>query len=305
MKKAVVFPGQGSQYPNMGLSLYRDYPESRAIFDLVDQVSGVKVTKTIFDGEKAELKNTLIQQLAILAVSLAAYQQAKDKLGVIDFLAGLSLGEYTCLYAAGSLQLKDLILLVKKRAEAMQRAAEQNSSAMLAVIGGEKRNLKEKAEELGFYIANFTAPSQIVISVASRNKNKVKETLEQDGFRVVELEVSGGFHSPFMDSAESGLRQVIDQLNFSDAAIPIVSNVGAVACTGASQIKNNLIAQLISPVLWVDSINYLAGKGVSCIYEIGPSKVLKGLIRKIDKSLKVINIEKSQDVEGICSQEKE
>ncbi len=298
-KEVIIFPGQGSQYPQMGLSLYQNYQSAKEIFDLVDKVSEVEVSKAIFEGDREKLKDTLIQQLAILAVSLAAYEQIKDKLESINYLAGLSLGEYSCLYAGGILSLQDVITLVKVRAQAMQKAAKINPSAMLAIIGTQREDLEPKAKDLKFYISNLNAPSQVVISTGEQNKQTVKASLEKEGLRVIELNVSGGFHSPFMEPARRELEQVINQLQFADAKIPLVSNVTAQEHIEAEHIKDNLIKQLISPVLWMKSIKYLSQKGVNCFYEVGPSKILKGILRKIDRNLKVTNIEKKEDLDKI------
>ncbi|MFO8053434.1 MAG: ACP S-malonyltransferase [Candidatus Omnitrophota bacterium] len=298
-KKAIIFPGQGAQYPQMGLSLYNNFPEAKKVFDLVDQLSGIKVSETIFGSDSSGLKDTSIQQLAILAVSLAAYEVSKNSLGDIEFVSGLSLGEYSCLYAGEVLCLEDLIRLVKARGQAMQKAARVNPSSMFAVIGANREDLEPKEKDLGFYISNINAPSQVVVSTEEKNKNELKNNLEKEGLRVIELKVSGGFHSPFMKPAQEELKEVINQLQFSDAKIPIVSNVTANKHVKAEQIKENLLKQLVRPVLWMDSVKYLAGKGVSCFYEIGPSKILKGLLRKIDRGLKVVNIEKKEDIEKV------
>lgn len=298
-KKAIIFPGQGSQYPQMGLSLYQNYQSAKEIFDLVDKISEVEVSKAIFAGDGDKLKDTSIQQLAILAVSLAAHEQVKDKLESINYLAGLSLGEYSCLYAGGVLSLEDVITLVKVRAQAMQKAAKNNPSAMLAIIGAQREDLELKAKDLKFYISNINAPAQVVISTGEQNKENVKVNLEKEGLRAIELNVSGGFHSPFMEPARQELEKVINQLQFADAKIPIVSNVTANQHFKASQIKENLIKQLVSPVLWLDSVKYIAKEGIDCFYEVGPAKILKGIIRKIDRSLKVINIEKKEDIDKL------
>lgn len=299
MSKAIIFPGQGAQYPKMGLSLHENFAKSKRIFDKVDEVSGINVSEAIFKGGPSELKDTSIQQLAILAVSLAAYEQGKDNFKNIDFLAGLSLGEYSCLYAGGVLSLEDVIILVKTRAQAMQKAAKKNPSSMLAVIGADSKNLESQSRNLKFYISNMNAPSQVVISVSNQDKDNVKSNFEKEGLRVIELNVSGGFHSPFMEPAREELKEVVDQLQFSDAKIPVVSNVTANEHLQAKQIKENLIKQLVSPVLWMDSVKYLAEKNVNCFYEVGPAKILKGILRKIDRSLKVINIETKEDLELI------
>ncbi|MCF7869521.1 MAG: ACP S-malonyltransferase [Candidatus Omnitrophica bacterium] len=298
-KKAIIFPGQGSQYPQMGLSLYQNFQEAKKVFDLVERISGIKISEAIFSGDSSQLKDTAIQQLAILAVSLAAYELSKPHLGDVEFVLGLSLGEYSCLYAGGVLCLEDLILLVKARGQAMQKAAKVNPSSMFAVIGANRGDLEPKQRDLDFYISNMNAPSQIVISTKKKNKNELKNKLEKEGLRVIELKVSGGFHSPFMEPAREELKKVVADFEFSDAHIPIISNVTASQDIKSEKIKENLLKQLVSPVLWMDSIKYLSKKGINNFYEVGPSKVLKGLLRKIDRDLKVINIEKKEDLEKI------
>jgi [acyl-carrier-protein] S-malonyltransferase len=298
-KKAIIFPGQGSQYPHMGLSLYQNFQEAKKVFDLVDQISGIKVSEAIFSGDSCQLKDTAIQQLAILAVSLAAYELSKPNLADVEFILGLSLGEYSCLYAGGVLGLEDLILLVKARGQAMQKAARVNPSSLLAVIGANRGDLEPKQKDLGFYISNLNAPSQVVISTKEKNRNELKNRLEKEGLRVIELKVSGGFHSPFMEPAKEELKKVVANFKFSNASIPIVSNVAASQSIDSEEIKRNLLKQLVSPVLWMDSIKYLSKEGITDFYEIGPSKVLKGILRKIDRNLKVTNIEKKEDIDKL------
>jgi [acyl-carrier-protein] S-malonyltransferase len=170
---------------------------------------------------------------------------------------------------------------------------------MLAVIGANRGDLESKQRDLGFYISNLNAPSQVVVSTQEKNKNELKNKLEKEGLRVIELKISGGFHSPFMEPAREELKKVIANFEFSNAAIPIVSNVTAGQEVKSEKIKENLLKQLVSPVLWMDSIKYLSDKGINNFYEIGPSKVLKGLLRKIDRNLNVINIEKKEDIDKL------
>ncbi len=238
-----------------------------------------------------------VQQLAILAVSLAGYEIFKKKYAEIDYFSGLSLGEYSCLYAAGVLSLEDIVILVKERAAAMQEAALNNPSTMLAVIGMEQESLEKEGAKQGFYPANINSSAQIAISLKKEDKDRINSALTNCGVKVVELEVSGGFHSPFMASAKQRLRKVIDGLVFYDASIPIVSNFTARGSINKEEIKSNLIEQMVSPVLWKDCVDFMIKKGVELFYEIGPSKVLRGLMRKINPQVKVINIEKKEDLE--------
>lgn len=295
----VIFPGQGAQYPGMGKSLYEAFSPAKQIFSSIDDILGFKLSQKCFFGSSDELKDTATQQLAILAVSLAAFAVFQTKNIETEYLSGLSLGEYTCLYAGAVTSLEDLVQLVRARAQAMQKAAALNPSTMFAVIGIEPAALSEKAKPEGFYIANINSTQQIVISLAKDKKAKVKESLELLGAKVIELEVSGGFHSPFMEPAKKELEKVIEKIRFSDSRVPIVSNVTALAHSRAIDIRNNLLNQLTSPVLWKDCMEFLINKGGQAFFEVGPSRVLRGLMRKINPAISVINIEKEEDLAAL------
>lgn len=296
---AFIFPGQGAQSLGMGKSLYDGYEKARAVFGAVDEILGFKISDMCFNGPQDALKNTRNQQLAILTVSIAAYEVLKEAGGIdAAYVSGLSLGEYTCLYAAEVLTLSEVVRLVQIRAQAMEDAAEKNPSTMLAVIGWKKDDLETKSH-LGFYIANLNGPTQIAVSVGLKKKAEVTEGLTAAGAKVVELAVSGGFHSPFMEEAKGPLAEIIGTFEFKDARIPIVSNVTARAHTNSSEIKENLITQLVSPVLWNDCVGCMVQGGVDTFFEIGPGKVLRGLMRKINPGVKVVNIEKKEDIENL------
>jgi len=297
--QAVIFPGQGAQYVGMGQSLYENFLEARDIFSSLDKILGFSLSRKCFQGQKSELKETATQQLAILSVSLAAFEVFKGKELKIDYLSGLSLGEYSCLYAAEVLSLEDLVILVRERAKAMQEAAVANPSTMFAVIGLSRQALEDIAKKENFYIANINSPQQIVVSLDKNKRDDIFTTLEATGARVIELEVSGGFHSPFMNQAREYLASVIKGMKFHDAKIPIVSNFTASGHTKAEEIKKNLLEQLISPVLWKDCIGFMIKAGVDLFFEVGPSRVLRGLVRKIDRQAKVVNIGESQDLESL------
>lgn len=296
---AIIFPGQGSQYQGMGKSLYDDFASTREIFASIDEYAGFSVSGMCFEGKPEDLKKTYFQQMTILAVSLVCFELFRVKNVKIDFLSGLSLGEYTCLYPAQVLSLKDLVCLVKERAIAMEDASKVNPSCMFAVIGLEQKALQDLSKNENFFITNINSGQQIAVSLAKENKEKIKAVLEGKGARVVELDVGGGFHSQFMQPAKKHLGKVLMPMQFNDAKIPIVSNFTAKPATKNEEIKKNLLEQLTSTVLWKDCVEFMSNNRVDTFFEVGPSKVLRGLIRKINPGLKVINIEKKEDLDSI------
>jgi len=297
--KAIVFPGQGAEYPGMGKDLYDNFPQAREMFSRIDDLLGLRISQICFEGTKEDLRGMYFQQLAVFATSLVTYELFKEKNIDVEMLSGLSFGEYTCLYPAGVLDLKDIVHLVKGRAEATDKASKISLSSMLAVIGLERKYLEKKAKVEGFYLANINSPRQIVISLKKEDKEGIKSALKDAGGKAVEVEVHGGFHSPFMNPAKEGFKKVADNLEFKQAKIPIVSNVTARAHTDKEEIKKNLIEQLISPSLWRDCVEFMIKNGVEVFFEIGPSRVSRGLIKKINRKIKVINIEKREDLDNL------
>lgn len=296
---AIIFPGQGAQYKGMGKDLFDNFASAKKVFTEIDAALGIKISEICFDGNEQDLKRTYYQQLAILAVSLAAYVVFKEKHVPVAMLSGLSLGEYTCLYPAGIIDIPSLAKLVNLRAQAMEDASQENPSCMLAVLGAEKELLCSKGPAEGFYVANLNAPGQIVVSLKKSDKEKVKASLEAIGAKVIELEVGGGFHSPLMKPAETRLKAALGAIEFKNAQLPIVSNFTAAPSQSKDEIKTNLICQLTSAVLWKECVECMSNSKIDVFYEIGPSKVLRGLIRKINPALKVINIEKKEDLDKI------
>jgi [acyl-carrier-protein] S-malonyltransferase len=294
--KAIIFPGQGAEYPGMGKDLYDNFPQARGMFSHIDDLLGLKISQICFEGTKEELRGMYIQQLAVLATSLVAYELFKEKNIDIDFLSGLSFGEHICLYPAGVLDLKDLVYLIKGRAEATERASKLCLASMLAVIGLEREYLEEKSKKEDFYLANINSPRQMVVSLKKEDKEKVTGALKDSGAKVIELQISGGFHSPFMEEAKQQFKEVADKVEFKHARIPILSNVTARAHTKGEEIKKNLIEQLTTSAFWQDCVEFMIKNGVDVFFEIGPSQISRHLIKKVNPKVKVINIEKKEDL---------
>ncbi|MCD6134460.1 MAG: ACP S-malonyltransferase [Candidatus Omnitrophica bacterium] len=295
-KKAVIFPGQGAQYPGMGKDLFQAFAIAKERFQQANEILGIDISNICFSAGEEVLQNTLYQQLGIFLVSVICWDILKEREDFLPaFAAGLSLGEYTSLYAAGVVDFEKGLLLVKERAEAMEEAARLNPSFMLALMGIGKEDL-EKELSLPFFIANLNCPTQVVVSVGEEHRKEAEKFIKGLNLkRVVELKVSGGFHSPFMEPAQQKLAEALAKVSFSPPLFPIVTNVDAQAHQDVEKIKFNLIQQLTHPVLWQKSIEFMASRGVEEYYEVGPSKVLKGLLRRINKELKVFNFSQSSD----------
>ncbi|MGB2705673.1 MAG: ACP S-malonyltransferase [Candidatus Omnitrophota bacterium] len=296
---AYIFPGQGSQYPGMGKELYEAYPESKEVFDKANEILKFDLTKLCFEGPKEELTSTENSQVAILVHSIAALRALENNPAPQfnpKFALGLSLGEYTALVAAGSLSFEDSVKLVRKRGQFMQKAAVKNPGKMACIIGMELVELEKLSKGFGCEIANLNCPGQVVISGSSSAVELTASTAKEKGAkRAVMLEVSGAFHSSLMDPAKEKLEKEIESVTFNSPQYPIICNVTAKPTEDAEEIKKNLITQVNTKTLFADSIQYVASQGIKTYLEIGPGQVLKGLLRKIDKSLNVINLEKPAD----------
>ncbi len=295
---AFLFAGQGSQYVGMGKSLYENFPESRAVFDRAESVLGFNLKQICFEGPEEQLKVTKIAQPAIVTVSIAAFEafKAKNKI-VASYMAGLSLGEYSALIASGALTFEDGLSLIKKRGELMDDAAKKYPGKMAAVLELAADKVKEICLVSGVEIANLNSPGQIVISGKSEAIDRAIILCTEAGAkRVIPLVVSGAFHSSLMSEAALGLKEALHKTAVKVPLVPVVSNYTALPQDKVDQIKENLVQQVCSSVRWEDSMKFILAKGITNFIEFGPGKVLKGLMRKIDSSAQVANIEKAADI---------
>ncbi len=302
MRVAYVFPGQGSQWVGMGGDLYDNFDSAKAVFEQADEVLGFPLSRLCFNGPEDELRQTINAQPAIVTVSFACLQAIQEVTGNNElsppvFLAGHSLGEYTALAAAGVLDFATTVYLARERGRLMHKAGQERLGGMVAIIGFDEALLAEVCGEVDTRIANVNCPGQLVISGAAENLTKAANLVKSRGAsRAVPLGVSGAFHTPLMQSAVSGMSEIMATLSFGEPAIPIIANTTAQPLTTADLIKEELLRQLCNCVQWQRSIEYMVDNGVSTFIEIGPGKVLTGLIKRINKNVKTMNI---GDVEAV------
>jgi len=302
VKTAYVFPGQGSQWVGMGRDLYQGFDAAKAVFEQADEALGFSLSRLCFDGPEDELRQTINAQPAIVAVSFACLE-ASRKAGVAlppaRFVAGHSLGEYTALAAAEVLDFATTVYLARERGRLMHEAGELTPGGMAAIIGLDETPLAEVCAQTDTRVANINCPGQLVISGAESNLNQAVEMAKAKGaYRAIPLQVSGAFHTPLMQSAVDGMAQVIATLAFKDPAIPVIGNTKAQPLTTAESVKEELLQQLCNCVQWQRSVEYMVGGGVSTFVEIGPGKVLAGLIKRINKSVKILNIGDAESVKN-------
>ncbi len=283
---AFVFPGQGSQYVGMGKTLYESSAEAKRIFDLADETLGFSLTYLCFNGPENELQLTINAQPALLThsiASLAALREAGKLEGQPAFVAGHSLGEYSALVAANALDFADAVRLVRERGRLMQQVGSRGgeSSGMAAIIGLDADTLAQICADNDVDVANYNAPDQTVISGLQSKLGAAMEAAKAAGAkRVLPLSVSAAFHSRLMRDMADDLARFMQGITIRNAAIPLVNNVNAEPVTDADAIRSGLVAQTYSPVQWVRSLQYMSTQGVTSFIEIGPGKVLAGLIRR-------------------------
>ena len=285
--KAYVFPGQGAQFTGMGKDLYEASEEAKTLFEKANDILGFRITDIMFEGEAEELKQTKVTQPAIFLHSTILAKLLGDRFQP-KMVAGHSLGEISALTAAGVLDFEDGLKLVSKRALAMQAACEAEPSTMAAILGLENEVVEGICEKVeGIVVAaNYNCPGQLVISGAIDAINDACELLKEAGARrALVLPVGGAFHSPLMEPARSELAKAIEATTFNTPICPIYQNVTASAVTDPNEIKENLVAQLTAPVRWTQTMHQMIADGVSGFTEVGPGKVLQGLVKKVDRQM--------------------
>lgn len=290
--KAYIFPGQGSQFPGMGKDLYSSSSKAKEMFETANKILGFEITKTMFEGTEEELKQTKVTQPAIFLHSVIL-AKINDNFNP-DMVAGHSLGEFSALVANGTLSFEDGLSLVFKRALAMQKACEINPSTMAAILGLEDGKVEELCKQIEGEVvvpANYNCPGQLVISGSNKGIELACIKMKEAGAkRALPLPVGGAFHSPLMEPARVELEEAIKNTEFKNPLCPVYQNVNALPATEVDLIKENLIAQLTSPVRWTQTIQNMVSNGATSFVECGPGKVLQGLVKKINNASEVLSI---------------
>ncbi|MCK9224384.1 MAG: ACP S-malonyltransferase [Candidatus Muirbacterium halophilum] len=296
MKIAFVFPGQGSQYPGMAKDLYEKYSEAKKVFDKASQVLGFSLSEKCFYGTEEELRQTYITQPAILTHSLAVFEILKNK---IDFAgcAGHSLGEYSALYASNSVNLNDVLGLVKKRGEAM---SEISGGVLAALIGKDFSRVEELCKASGFVISIYNSPKQIILAGRDEDFENLEKIAGDYGIRrVKKLQVSGPFHSFLMEPAAKKFKNSTDKVIINTPDKALYMNCTANSENNTEEIRKNMVNQVYKTVRWKDEIENMIKDGFDTFIELGPGKVLCGIISSIDNNVKVMNVDNAQDLENI------
>lgn len=290
--KAYIFPGQGSQFSGMGKDLYESSPLAKELFEKANSILGFRITDTMFNGTEEELKQTKITQPAIFLHSVILAKTLGNSFQP-DATAGHSLGEFSALVTANVLTFEDALLLVYKRAMAMQKACEANPSTMAAILGLDDKAVEDICKSITDEVvvpANYNCPGQLVISGSIKGVNIACEKLKAAGAkRALVLPVGGAFHSPLMEPAKKELETAINATTFNKAVCPVYQNVNASPATDPGDIKKNLIDQLTAPVRWTQTIQRMTADGIKSYVEVGPGKVLQGLVKKVNKEAEAVS----------------
>jgi len=301
---AFIFPGQGSQHVGMGKEFYDNFSVARRVFEEAEDSLRFSISKLCFEGPEETLKLTENTQPAMLAASIAALRVLETEKGITpQFSAGHSLGEYSALVASGALAFPETIRIVRLRGKFMQEAVPVGAGAMAALLGMEREQVERLCEEVSsgevLTPANFNCPGQIVIAGHSKAVERAIERVKQEGKKAVLLPVSAPFHSPLMKPAGERLEKALEEISVNDLKIPVVTNVEAEVNTLKERVKGLLVAQVSSPVRWEESMRRMGEKGIEKVLEIGPGKVLSGLMKRIDPRIETGNLEDLQTLKRI------
>ena len=302
---AFIFPGQGSQYVGMGKELFENFSVAKKIFEEAEDTLRFAISSLCFKGPEEALKLTENTQPAVLTTSIAALKVLQAEKGMTPhFTAGHSLGEYSALVASGALSFSEAVKIVRLRGKFMQEAVPVGEGAMAAVLGMEREQVEKLCEEISsgeiLTPANFNSPGQIVIAGHSKAVERAIERVKQEGKKAVLLPVSAPFHSPLMKPAGERLEKALEEISVSDLNIPVVTNVEAEVNTAKERVKGLLVAQVSNPVRWEESMRKMIEKGIEQVLEIGPGKVLSGLMKRIDSRVESKNLEDLQTLKSIA-----
>jgi len=295
--KVYVFPGQGAQFTGMGKDLYEKSPMAKELFEQANSILGFQITDLMFEGTEEDLRQTKVTQPAIFLHSVLLAKTMGPNFQP-EMVAGHSLGEFSALVAAGALSFEDGVKLVSQRARAMQKACETKPSTMAAIVGLNDEIVEEVCQGISEVVvpANYNCPGQLVISGSIEGIDEACKILTEKGAkRALKLSVGGAFHSPLMEPARAELAKAIEETHIVEPICPVYQNVSASPITNPDEIKENLIAQLTAPVKWTQTIQNMLNNGASSFTEVGPGKVLQGLIKKINRKVETVSISTFQE----------
>lgn len=303
---ALLFPGQGAQHVGMGRHLFSQYPKAKELYNRANEILGFDLASLCFHGPAEDLDSTVISQPALFVTSLAALEKLRcDSPEIVlacEMAAGLSLGEYTALVFAGAMSFEDGLRVVKRRGEAMQSAADATPSGMVSILLLEREVVERICEEASAHgsirIANYLCPGNLVVSGENAACERAAELAIAAGGRAIPLAVAGAFHSEIMKPADEALAEVLSEVEIRSPEIPVVSNVDAQTHTDPEKIRQLLIQQVLNPVRWEDSVNLMLGDGCDDFYEVGPGKVLKGLLKRISRRTNCTTVNDSFEETG-------
>lgn len=303
---AFIFPGQGSQYVGMGKELYDNFRMAKGVFEEADDTLRFSISSLCFQGPEETLKLTEITQPAVLTTSIATLRVIQSEKGITPQLtAGHSLGEYSALVTSGALNFSDAVKIVHLRGKFMQEAVRVGEGAMAAILGMEREEVEKLCEEVSsgevLTPANFNCPGQIIIAGHSKAVHRAIERVKQWGRKAVLLPVSAPFHSPLLKPAGNRLEKILEKISIKDLKVPVVTNVEAEINTLKDRVKGLLVAQVSSPVHWEDSIRRMIKEGVERFLEVGPGKVLSGLMKRIDPNKETGNVEDLQSLKNLLN----